>query len=349
LSEVKTQFIGTYDQPLVVMPESNASLERLLELIQSNHADLSQSLYKHGAVLFRGFEVGSAKDFERVAQTMDPDLKNDYLGTSPRDKVGGTDFVFTASELPNFYPIMQHCEMSFLPHPPKKLFFYCHTAPNYGGETPICDFRKVYADLNPEIRAEFERKGVMTVRNYAGPGSKSKFNLFELKSWEQMFLTSDKALVSKKCKDNGIEYKWLDGDRLQLITRTPAMLNHPVTGSKAWFNHTQVFHLEASVYEYFHINKHQKRWKSVFFNYFSKLLVYLKKSKNPMDQSMHVLFGDGSEIPSSYVQHLEEVIWKNMAIYPWQKGDVIVLDNFSTSHGRLPYEGQRDIWVCWSA
>ena len=64
---------------------------------------------------------------------------------------------------------------------------------------------------------------------------------------------------------------------------------------------------------------------------------------------MQVLFGDGSEIPDSYVQHLEEIIWKNMSIYSWQKGDVIAIDNFSTSHGRLPYEGKRDIWVCWSA
>ncbi|MBX7182579.1 MAG: TauD/TfdA family dioxygenase [Bacteroidia bacterium] len=333
----------------MVIPETNRSLERLLEIIQSNQDELTQHLYKHGAVLFRGFEVETAQDFEKVAQSLDPDLKNDYLGTSPRDQVEGTNFVFTASELPNFYPIMQHCEMSFLPHPPKKLFFYCHTAPSYGGETPICDFRKVYNDLNPEIRAEFERKGVMTVRNYAGPGKKSRFNLFELKSWEQMFLTTNKAEVTKKCKENGIALEWLPEDRLRLITRTPAMLTHPVTGNKAWFNHTQVFHVAASVYEYSHISKRQKRWKTIGFNLLSKLLVKLKKSTPSMDQSMQVLFGDGSEIPDSYVQHLEEVIWKNMSIYSWQKGDVIVIDNFSTSHGRLPYEGKRDIWVCWSA
>ena len=54
---------------------------------------------------------------------------------------------------------MQHCEMSFLPSAPRRLFFYCHVAPEYGGETPICDFRKVYTDLDPTIRAEFEAKG----------------------------------------------------------------------------------------------------------------------------------------------------------------------------------------------
>ena len=30
----------------------------------------------------------------------------------------------------------------------------------FGGETPLCDFRKVYEELNPKIRDEFEQKGV---------------------------------------------------------------------------------------------------------------------------------------------------------------------------------------------
>jgi hypothetical protein len=36
-------------------------------------------------------------------------------------------------------------------------------------------------------------------------------------------------------------------------------------------------------------------------------------------------------------------------IFPWRKNDVLAIDNFSTSHGRLPYEGPREILVCWSA
>jgi hypothetical protein len=63
-----------------------------------------------------------------------------------------------------------------------------------------------YQDLDEKIRNEFEEKGVITVRNYAAPNAKSKFNLFELKSWEQMFLTTDKEKIAWKCEENGIEY-----------------------------------------------------------------------------------------------------------------------------------------------
>jgi hypothetical protein len=74
-----------------------------------------------------------------------------------------------------------------------------------------------------------------------------------------------------------------------------------------------------------------------------------KITTSPINMSMHTLFGDGTAIPDAYVRHIEEVIWKNMVIFPWQKGDILVLDNFSTSHGRLPYEGPREILVSWSA
>ena len=76
---------------------------------------------------------------------------------------------------------------------------------------------------------------------------------------------------------------------------------------------------------------------------------YKKWRLDPHEQSMHVTFGDGSEIPEEYVEHIEDVIWKNMVIYSWKKGDVICLDNFSTSHGRLPYYGPREIMVAWTS
>jgi hypothetical protein len=61
------------------------------------------------------------------------------------------------------------------------------------------------------------------------------------------------------------------------------------------------------------------------------------------------VFKDGSEIPTEYVAHLEQTIWNNMQFSPWQKGDVMAIDNFSTSHGSMPYKGAREIYVCWAA
>ncbi len=347
---MKKSTFNPHRLPLLIEPDADKSVNKLIHWLKENRESFDKEFYEHGAVLFRGFDTDSPKLFEDVAFTIDNRLKNDYLGTSPRDKVEGTTYIFSASELPGYYPIMQHCEMSYMTHPPIKLFFYCDVEPEYGGETPICDFRKVYRDLDKKIRDDFDEKGLITVRNYSGLNGKGKFNLWELKSWDQIFLTTDKSEVEKQCREHDMEYEWLNNGNLRILHRTPAAINHPVTGEKTWFNHTQVFHVAAAPLEYEYIHAQQKRMKTLFWNIFTKLMVRVKKSSTqPINQSMNMLFGDGSEIPDAYVKHIEEVIWKHLVIFKWKKNDIIAIDNFSTSHGRLPYEGKRRILVCWSA
>ena len=343
-----TYFSESTKLPLVVSPENgDSSRQNLVQWITENKPTVEEKLTESGAVLFRGFDIQTPEDFESIAKAVDNDLKDDYMGTSPRDKKSG--FVFSASELPGHYPIMQHCEMSFLPSAPRRLFFYCHIEPEYGGETPVCDFRKVYQDLDPKIREEFERKGVKHIRNYSSPEDKSRSG-FQLKSWLDMFHTTDKAVIEKKCAENDIICEWKENDGLRLTNKSDAVKVHPKTGEKVWFNHTQVFHVSAAAAEYHKIHKRQKRWETFKYSRLLELMTWYKKlTKNPNDQSMHVTFGDDSPIPDNYVEHIEDVIWKNMVIQPWKKGDIICIDNFSTSHGRLPYYGPREIMVCWTS
>ena len=153
-ASVQTSLLNGADNslPLLVEPVSgeSAKVSSLISWLRENHPSFKNQLMKHGAILFRNFNLPAADDFEAVAKAIDPGLKNNYLGTSPRNR--RTEYVFSASELPNFYPIPQHCEMSFMDQPPRHLFFYCAVAPEKGGETPLVDFRKVYQQLDPEIR-----------------------------------------------------------------------------------------------------------------------------------------------------------------------------------------------------
>src|SRR4051794_15159570 len=107
--------------PLVLEPERESSVDALVAGL--DRQSLLAQLRKHGALLFRGFEVRDAKAFERIALAIDPVLGREYLGTSPRNAL--TDYVFSASELPGWYPIPQHCEMTFLKKPPRRLYFAC--------------------------------------------------------------------------------------------------------------------------------------------------------------------------------------------------------------------------------
>ena len=323
--------------------------QALAAWLREHATDVDARLTRHGALLLRGFAVPGAEDFERVALALDEALQNSYAGTSPR--VARTRFVHSASELPAFYPIPQHIEMSFTTTPPRKLFFYCAIAPGADGETPVCDFRAVYRDLDPDVRADFERRGVRNIRNYDGPDTPGKpLDFWKLKRWDELFGTTDRARVEQAARDQQLELTWLPQGRMCLTNTQPAVRVHPVTGDKVWFNHAQLFHSAAVQYEYRHIARRQRRLRAHALHAFTAAMTVFKNlTTRPMDQGMHCTFADGGDIPARHIRHLLDTIWKHIRFFHWRQGDVLVLDNRSTSHGRMPYQGPRDILVAWTS
>lgn len=320
----------------------------LAGFLTEHRAWIEQKLAQHGAILFRGFGVRRPEAFERVARGVAPDLKNNYLGTSPRN--GLTPYVFSASELPPYYPIPQHCEMSFTREPPRRLFFCCLVAPSGpGGETPLVDFRAVLRDLDPAVRARFEAKGIRNIRNYSGPDGGARMDLWKLKRWDEMFGTRDRSAVEQACRENGFEYTWKPRDELRLVNVQPAVRPHPETGEPVWFNHAQVFHLSSAPAEYRRIAAHQGRLRYRLLAGLARALTIVKaRTVSDLDQAMHCTFGDGTPIDDRDLDRVRDAIWGNMVFFPWREGDVVAIDNFAVAHGRMPFEGPREIAVAWA-
>jgi len=333
--------------PLVLEPEDDASLGALLSWIQANQQNLDEQILSHGAVLLRGYAIESADHMEQVVTTLDDQLQTRYLGTSPREALAA--HVFSASELPNYYPIPQHCEMSFLKDPPRRLYFCCLEAPEVGGETPIVDFRRVYRELDPEVKARFEDGGVRIIRNYCGPDTPNRFDLWKLKRWDEIFGTTDRAAVERDCEAQGSEFEWHPGGRLRIFDNQPASVAHPESGIQAWFNHVQVFHMNAAPAEFRRIYNMRGGLKMWALWRMTQWAVRLRRRFNkPEALPMHCTYHDGREIPEADLEHLYDVIWKNLVVIPWKNGDIIAIDNRAVSHGRLPYTGPRTIVVSWS-
>lgn len=331
----------------IIKPKTKIESLDVLSYINDYKDDINSKFNLYGAVILKGFSIRSPLEFEKCAFALEPELKNDYWGTSPRNKI--TDYTFSASELPPHYPIMQHCEMSFLPHPPRKLMFFCDIAPQDGGETPLCDFGLVADNLKPEIKHEFEKKGVLNIRNYSSKASKNT-SLRQLKPWEELFQTSEKELVEKISADNGLQVNWGQDNNLQLVNKQEAFRVHEKLNKKIWFNHTQVFHRDAAYFEYLKILQYRPGLRSAGL---VALLGYLKFYEKYVVSSkflpMNCMFGDGSEIPSNYIKELIETIWSTIIIQKWEKSDLLLIDNLRIAHGRLPYKGNRNILVSWSS
>ena len=63
---------------------------------------------------------------------------------------------------------------------------------------------------------------------------------------------------------------------------------------------------------------------------------------------MHCTHLDGSPIPDADIEAVLDAVWKHLVVVPWRRGDVVAIDNFAVSHGRLPYRGPREVAVCWA-
>ncbi|TGL64181.1 TauD/TfdA family dioxygenase [Leptospira sarikeiensis] len=346
--EILKSHIEGLSLPIVYSPSSSqfANLKFLTDWIRKNHKEIQRDLLIYGAILFRGFDIGSSENFEKVALGLDSNLSEAYLGTSPRDKK--TKFVHTASELPSAYPIMQHAEMSFLNHPPKKLFFYAKIAPKKNGETPITDLRTVLREMPEHISGKAEKFGIKYIRHYDGPGS-SRYSLWKTKRWSEMFKTEDKKIAEKEFKKQNFEHEWLPGNKLRLINSQVGIRKHPNSGSKAWHNHSQTFHIDSPRLEYKYIFQRQKTLRGFGVYLILNLLTFIKKAFQSSEElDVHATYGDGSEISQKDIKTILGVFWRNIQIFSWQKNDILYIDNYSVSHGRLPFTGEREIQVAWT-
>lgn len=87
---MKESFVNEQQLPLIIEPNgSGKSKAELLQWLNTNSSAIEKKFVKHGAILFRCFEIDSPKDFEDVAVAVDPKLENmhTYMRTSTAQKL----------------------------------------------------------------------------------------------------------------------------------------------------------------------------------------------------------------------------------------------------------------------
>lgn len=296
--------------PLVIKAAEERGLPAYL---QEHKEQVRADLLKHGAILFRNFDLKTIADFEAASGLFSTELLEYVYRSSPRTEVGAK--VFTATEYPPIATIPLHNENAFQRDWPMKIMFFCVTSPKTGGETTLGDCRKVTRRIRPEIFAEFSEKKVMYVRNYG-----SGIDL----PWENVFQTKDKAVVETFCAKHDIAFEWNEDGGLRTRQVCQGVSRHPVTGETLWFNQAHLFHvssLDAPTHE--------------------ALLEIFTEEELPRN----AYFGDGSKIDLSVLQEIREAYEGEVVRFPWEAGDFLLVDNMLTAHGRSPFTGDRKILV----
>lgn len=296
--------------PLVVNPKNEIRLSvasaQLREL-----ADLH--LLDCGAMLFRGFDVLSVEEFQQFAADFGHPLLSYEFASTPRTQVA--EGIYTSTEYPPHQAIPLHNEQSYTRDWPMKIWFYSAVAAQSGGATPIADSRKIYQSIAPGIRDRFANRGLMYVRNY-GSGLDVP--------WNQVFNTDDRAVVERYCQQHDIACEWKADGELRTYQICQATARHPRTHEMVWFNQAHLFHISALE---------------------PALRETLLDIVAEEDLPRNVYYGDGKPIEDAILDEVRAVLDAHKVAFPWQQGDVLMLDNMLTAHAREPFKGPRRVVV----
>jgi hypothetical protein len=351
LDTVNVSFLkGAYNGKIPILgPRWDASMEFLVEFLKSNRPWVDEMITGYGAVLVRGFDMDSAPDMEAALMAFQPRLNSTYRGTSKRATYDGTEYIFSAADAPSNFPIAQHIEMSFLPAPPTQIYFGCLVPPkSSGGETALADFRRVFQDIPQDLKQKLMDTGILYTRTHKKKGSYLTYDIADMLGWPQLFGTDSKEQVEDICRREGMPCEW-DGDTFVSKFHTAAYQLHPITKEHVWFNHSQVFHWTTFPCELWYAFCRTREWRLLFQMILVGTFCLIKYGLLGYKMSLHCQFGNGEDISVSEMRAIRAAIHNNIVFSRWEKGDLMMIDNFSTSHGRQPtYDKGRKIAVAWS-
>ena len=280
---------------------------------QDKHA-IDSALLESGAVVLKGTRVDDASGFrDLIAVFSGRPLMNYAGGTSPRTKFD--EGIYNSTEYPADMQLDLHNEMSYLPLFPSHIYFYCEVPPGQQGATTLGDGRAILKALDRQIVEEFARRGGVRYERFLVGDPASPY------SWQSAFETTDKASAERLCRAVGAEFDWI-GDALQIHQVRASTANHPLTGQEVWFNQAEGFH-------------HSVLGDS--------LLAEMKAAATR--PRLDSCFADGSEFDVQMLAHIRSVKRALTHAHNWERGDILIVVNILTMHGREPFSGPRKIVV----
>jgi alpha-ketoglutarate-dependent taurine dioxygenase len=301
--------------PLVITPSSEGI--DLAVWLNAHRHDVDHWLVEHGGLLFRGFGVDSAVRFHEVAERWSRALMVYKERSSPRTLV--REHVYTSTDYPPDQIIFPPNEHSYASRFPMRIAFCCIVPPPVGGETPLVDCRRLLARIPDAIRRRFsDRGGWMYVRTFHdGVGL----------PWQTVYQTTDPQVVEEYCRQHDIRCEWTPDDRLKTYQVRPVVSRHPMTGEDIWFNHATFFNVATLP---------------------AFLRDGLLEQFGADDVPNNTCYADGSPLEPETLTTLQAAYLAEQVAFPWERGDVLLLDNMLTAHGRNAFEGERTVLVVMS-
>lgn len=356
---VVTRFLRDYERliptqenqlPVVIEPASaeSASFDFLQSYLTRHSSDILNDLAMYGAVLLRGFQINSTKEFEKTVLSIQgmQGMAHLFMSEPGRERVDGLDYVFhTNSKIKTGGTLHLggfHTENYYSPDVPNYISFYCIEPAKLGGETGLIHMGSVYEKLDDGLKEALEKKTFFV----------SKWPLPIIANRYQIKPTCAK----KACIDFGLDS---DSDH-SIIMHKPSVFKHPVTSKKIIQANlcAELTDLNDAILDHFIPDYkglkwmiHKAAWQYIGYDRLRKLslmmpalirhpLKFLKMRKQIKKRMAQYSNNNHPRIKSVFsafdIKTLAATMRDSYASFIWQKGDVLIIDNLQVAHAGMP-------------
>ena len=281
---------------------------------EENRQMLRAAVDEHGSLLVRGLGLGDRADVAAAASRLSTDLVTETEAFAARETYPGG--LYSSSAWPPKQQMCMHHELSYRLEVPGLMLFACLAVPASGGAIALADSSAVLDALPADLVERFEREGWMLTRSY-----NDEIGL----SLAEAFGTDDRATIESYCRANAIDVEWRDDGSLRTRQRRSAVVRHPVSGQRCWFNQIAFLNewtLNPEVHE---------------------LLVDMYGGADGLP--FNTRFGGGDPIGPEVVTAINDAYDATSVSEPLQVGDLLLVDNIRAAHSREPFEGSREVVV----
>ena len=319
--------------PVVLEPGPDAPCD-LAEAVAGDAERIREHLFGAGAVLLRGFRSSGAQDFEAAVSALGLKPAGDYLfGIAKRKRHSGAAFTSTTWSKRAILP--PHTEMAYMRRRPRWIGFYCAAPAERYGETPCFDMASAYRMLPERLATRFDGARATYVRRI--PVKRGRFGY--QRTVRETFGTEDRTEIENICGELDVTPRWIRPDLLEAVTEVNAVVPHPASGLpclNAQFTEPAAFrYLFRRFSERFSVAERCLQ-EAVLFG----------AGLFPGSAHQRILVG-GEPLAKRDLTTVYDCMFQASVIFEWRRGDVLLLDNIRTGHGRLNVVGARQILTCF--
>ncbi len=274
---------------------------------------VTDMLSRHGNILFRNTGM-SFEDFSSMKSLFVKEPMK--YGTFGQLRTELAKNVYTVGKLSDPEDeLILHQEKWYENQYPRRIAFLCKSPTEQGGESTLCNLSSMLNEL-PETTRTKLLNATFTIK-YILPSEKllEDSQKEHVRTWQKAWDTQDEKEAVKKAlaqfgKDN---FLWIDNDTMQ-VTTSYKVLNYDQQTKQ------QKYIMTASMFR-----KRTKPAKTK--GYFS----------STWDEDTQFTDEENKLIYDSYQKNKQSILLN--------KVDILVVDNLQYAHGRLSYQGNRELVV----